>query len=125
MESYAEGFRQRAELTRQDRRSRAQAVMAALPRLKEVFQGHPEVASAYLFGSVIEGELGKSSDVDVAVSGRLGGEFFALWRELDEICPVRVDLVALEDTSATLQSLVRERGRLVHERRPSSENPDR
>lgn len=99
--------------------------MEAVPDMKRVLSRYPEVERAYLFGSVLEGELTKRSDVDIAVSGSLAGRFFVLWRDLDEVTPAPVDLAALDDKSPTFQRHVQQLGKLIYERCGYTESSDR
>ena len=125
LQSYARGFRQRSEAVDRERRDRANAVMEAVPDMERVLSRYPEVERAYLFGSVVEGKLTRRSDVDLAVRGSLAGRFFDLWRELDEVTPTPVDLVALDDQSPTFQSHVQQFGKLIYERCRHPESSDR
>ncbi len=86
-----------------------------------MFPRFAAVRRAYLLGSVTyPGQMGPTSDVDVAVEGALNPEeYFALWRALEEECGETVDLVELIGDSP-FASRVRESGEVIYER----QNPD-
>lgn len=109
---------------RQERqlRAREQRRQAALRALRiaacSILPRFPIVRRAYLFGSVLRpGALRSTSDIDVAIEGRLDAqEYFALWRELERAAPDwLIDLVEL-DRDLRFAALVRERGELIYGR---------
>lgn len=61
----------------------------------EVFEKHPAIRCAYLFGSYARGEATKDSDVDLLVVLRnsMGMEFFGIIEELEEKLNKKVDLL--------------------------------
>jgi predicted nucleotidyltransferase len=76
----------------------------------------PDVQRAFLFGSVLHpGGLRSTSDIDVAVEGKLDAqEYFTLWRELERAAPGwLIDLVEL-GRNLRFAALVRERGELIY-----------
>ncbi|MCX7856235.1 MAG: nucleotidyltransferase domain-containing protein [Anaerolineae bacterium] len=103
---------------REKRRQKAlRALRDAAPR---VFARFPTVRWAYLFGSVTRlGAMGRESDVDVAVEGRLSAEeYFALWRALEEASGESIDLVELTD-DISFGRRVWESGEVLYEQRDS------
>ncbi|MBC7225959.1 MAG: nucleotidyltransferase domain-containing protein [Thermoflexales bacterium] len=119
-----ENLRRRREAEYRAREERRQQALrdAAL----RVFPRFPAVRRAHLFGSVTRpGEMGRRSDVDVAVEGKLSAEdYFALWRALEEATGQPVDLVELTD-DVPFARRVRESGEVVYERRtPDAEGRD-
>ncbi len=116
-----EHLRRREEAARRDREERRlKALWALRDAAPRVFPQFPAVRRAYLFGSVTRpGEMGRRSDVDVAVEGKLGAEdYFALWRALEEASGEPIDLVELTD-DLPFASRVRESGEVIYERRNS------
>lgn len=116
-----EHLRQRREAAFQAREARRQAALKALrDAAPRVFPQFPTVYRAYLFGSVTRpGDMGRRSDVDVAVEGKLSAEdYFALWRALEEASGEPIDLVELTD-DLPFASRVRESGEVIYERRNS------
>lgn len=87
------------------------AIQAVLPR-------YPNVQRVYLFGSVIrKGAFRPNSDVDVAIEGTNAEQYFALWRDLEEVAPDWIiDLREINEPSYFAQ-IVRQRGELVYERK--------
>jgi predicted nucleotidyltransferase len=69
--------------------------------------------------------MGRRSDVDVAVEGKLGAEdYFALWRALEEASGETIDLVELTDDLPFARP-IRESGEVLYERRnPDAEGKD-
>ena len=61
-----------------------------------IFQRHPEISEVRLFGSRAKGTHSATSDIDLAVDGRLSAlQAEALAAELDELpLPYRFDVVA-------------------------------
>jgi predicted nucleotidyltransferase len=118
-----EHLRVRQEREYQAREQRRQAALKALRiAAHSVLPRFPSVRRAYLFGSVLRpGALRSTSDIDVAIEGRLNAEeYFALWRELEQAAPGwLIDLVEL-DRDLRFATTVRERGELVY----GHPNPD-
>jgi predicted nucleotidyltransferase len=76
----------------------------------------PDVQRVFLFGSVLHpGRLRSTSDVDVAIEGKLDAqEYFTLWRELERAAPGwLIDLVEL-GRDLHFAALARERGELIY-----------
>lgn len=121
-----EHLRRRREAAFRAREARRQAALQALRNAADrVFPRFPAVRRAYLFGSVTRpGEMGRRSDVDVAVEGKLSAEdYFALWRALEEASGESVDLVELTD-DLPFARRVRESGEVIYERNPNPEGRD-
>jgi len=107
----------RQEREHQAREQRRQAAIEALRAAAHFVLPHfPGVRRAFLFGSVLHpGGLRSTSDVDVAIEGKLEAqEYFALWRELEQAAPGwLIDLVEL-GRDLRFAALVRERGELIY-----------
>ena len=110
-------LRARHEREHQAREQRRQAALEALRiAARSVLPRFPDVQRAFLFGSVLRpGGLRSTSDVDVAVEGKLDAkEYFALWRELEQAAPGwLIDLVEL-GRDLRFAARVRERGELIY-----------
>ncbi len=110
-------LRARQEREHQAREQRRQAAIEALrTAAHSVLPRFPGVRRAFLFGSVLRpGGLRSTSDVDVAIEGKLKAqEYFALWRELERAAPDwLIDLVEL-GRDLRFAALVRERGELIY-----------
>lgn len=122
-----EHLRRRRESAFRAREGWRQAVLRALRKAApQLFPRFPTVRRVYLFGSVTRpGEMGRRSDVDVAVEGKLGAEdYFALWRALEEASGETIDLVELTDDLPFARP-IRESGEVLYERRnPDAEGKD-
>jgi predicted nucleotidyltransferase len=84
---------------------------------KAVFSRFPRIQRAYVFGSVLRpGALRLTSDIDIAIAGRLTAEdYFALWRALERVVGYRtIDLVDL-DQDVHFVDRVRNQGMLIYE----------
>jgi predicted nucleotidyltransferase len=94
--------------------------------IADVLSAHPEVAAAYVFGSVVAGTARPESDVDIAVlfatppPHTLDSARFALAGELEAALGAPVDLVVLNDAPVDLSIRVLRQGRLVVDRNPSA-----
>lgn len=103
------------------------ASMADLPPLHALFAAHPEIAVAYVFGSVARGEARPGSDLDVGVVYR---RFDRSGAQHTRIAPVLahtlgrelgiedVDVVELEAQGPVFCHHVLLEGRLVYEADP-------
>ena len=60
-----------------------------------IFERHPQIKCAYLFGSYARGEATEESDVDILVTidGVMGMELYGVANELEEKLHKKVDLV--------------------------------
>ena len=112
----------RQEREYQAREKRRQAALEAVRgALCTVLPRFPGVRRAYLFGSVLRpGGMRPTSDVDVAIEGRLGAEdYFALWRELERAAAGwLIEVVELE-RDLRFTDRVREEGAIIYERSDS------
>lgn len=100
-----------------DREQQRQALLQALRAAAHAtFSRFPGVQRAYLFGTIVRpGALRTTSDVDVAIEGRLSAEdYFTLWRELERVAEYRpIDLVEL-DQSPHFADRIREHGMVIY-----------
>ncbi|NOY08390.1 MAG: nucleotidyltransferase domain-containing protein [Spirochaetes bacterium] len=89
-----------------------------IDKLKYYFSIRKEVAFAFLFGSVVKGNAGLDSDLDIAVYFYPHKEGFdieedvsfreedEIWRNLEQIVGEEVDLVVLNRSAATIAAAV-------------------
>ncbi len=112
-------LRARQERQRQVWEHRRQAVLQALLAASQaIVPRFPNVHRVYLFGTVLRpGAFRSTSDVDVAVEGKLRAEdYFALWRALERAARGwPIDLVELE-RDVRFADRIRERGMVIYER---------
>lgn len=101
---------------------------AVEPALREFFAGReraPEIATAWLFGSVARGTAGPASDVDVAVLYEEGpppgfdGLGLGLEGDLERVLRRPVQLAVLDRAPVDLVHRVLRDGRLLADRNPS------
>jgi len=71
-------------------------VLRELRRLQGELKTRYPIRSMALFGSVVRGDFGEGSDVDILVEfdGRVGSRFIDLAEELEAILQRKVDLVS-------------------------------
>lgn len=94
---------------------------APLDRLRDLLDGHPEVLTAYLFGSMATGAP-DPGDADLAVVLAPGTTFRAaleLQSELEAATGVDVDLHDFERLPVDLQFRVIQEGRVLLDRDPA------
>ena len=95
-----------------------------IQRLRKLLDRQPDIACAYLFGSVARGEASSTSDVDLAVlSGQptantLRGPLARLRLDLEDALGRSVDIVALETAPPDLIHRVLRDGVLLVDRSP-------
>jgi predicted nucleotidyltransferase len=113
---YAAGFRQRQERLWAEREEGRQAIRSALiPTLRAIGERNSAtVGRLILFGSVIvPGRLSAHSDIDVAVEWRQRGDYWGLWREIEEAIARDVDFREL--SGDPFSERVRAHGMVVFE----------
>ena len=107
------------ERTYQARERRREALLQALRAAAySILPRFPGVRRAYLFGSVVRpGAMRSTSDIDIAIEGRLSAEeYFSLWRQLEHaVGGWPIELVEL-DKDLHFATRVLERGELIYER---------
>lgn len=71
------------------------------------------VREVYVFGSVVlpDKPFTEHSDIDIAVSGLSGADFFKAWRDLESVGSFRVDLHELENCSEGFRQIIQSYGR--------------
>jgi predicted nucleotidyltransferase len=101
--------------------TREQQRLAVLQGLRDaaqaVFSRFPHIQRADLFGSVLRpGALRVTSDIDIAVEGRLTAEdYFALWRAWEGVVGYRsIDLLEL-GRDIHFADRIRDQGLLIYE----------
>lgn len=93
---------------------RAAEARRRLPRVVDLLVRELGATRVVLFGSLLDGTLAESSDVDLAVEGLDRARYWeALWRCSDALGRA-VDLVPLEDARPSLRERVRDEGEVLH-----------
>lgn len=93
-------------------------------RVRAFFDAEPAAVAVYLFGSTARGDVGPTSDVDVAVlfdappASTLMGPGLSLAGRLEQLLGTRVDLIVLNKASADLVHRVLRDGDLLVDRDP-------
>lgn len=108
--------RQQHHQQAQERRRQA-ALQAVCAAAQAVLPRFPAIHRAYLFGSVLRpGALRATSDMDVAVAGKLSAaDYFALWRALEQaVGRWPIDLVEL-DGAGPFAHRIRAEGMVIYE----------
>jgi predicted nucleotidyltransferase len=84
-----------------------------LPRLAEA---HPSITRVTVFGSLVQGRFGPSSDVDMLVEGLNTEEYWEVRREVVAFAEREVDLYMETDDSDILDE-IRRQGLVLYERK--------
>ncbi len=114
VEPYLENMRRSADRARAMEVAAALAARARLPALVRLLVDELGVSRVILFGSLLEGRLHKRSDIDLAVEGLSPERYWeALWR-CAEAADRHVDLIPIEETSASLRQHLLEHGEVLH-----------
>jgi len=105
-----------------DKVGQAQLPMLRQNDLLAFLSTQPDVAAAYLFGSLAEGRAAPRSDVDIAIllggdpdSDRIWERRLALWDALERFTDCKLDLIILNQSPPLLQNEVLQHGRLLYE----------
>jgi predicted nucleotidyltransferase len=88
-----------------------------IKNLKKYFEDRNEVRLAYLFGSVLTGQMHEESDVDIAVLFAEKPDLRNLSEiinDLEEILHQKVDLGVLNDSSPIFRMQVITKGKLIY-----------
>lgn len=81
---------------------------------------YPEIKRIFLFGSILKkAKFFSNSDVDFAVEGLKGENYFALFSDLEDLCRREIQLIELENCRETLKKHIIEKGEVIYERRYS------
>lgn len=116
MTVYKEGFRRRqARLWAERERLRQETLAAVMPKLHAIGQRHAaEISRIFILGSLVSpGRFTRDSDIDVAVEWREKGNYFDLWREIEEALGREIDLRELDNDAFSQR--VRAQGLVVYE----------
>lgn len=93
---------------------RAAEARRRLPQVVEILVHGLGARRVVLFGSLLDGALAESSDVDLAVEGMDRARYWeALWRCSDALGRP-VDLVPIEDARPSLLKRVQDEGEVLH-----------
>lgn len=109
---FSKFIRKRAEIE-SARRSSAQKKQEIVAGLGQVFEKY-KIRKAFLFGSVLRGSTHSSSDIDLYVEEVSAGDYWTLWRELEEAAQHSIDLYCQLDDPAFVKK-IKNRGRLIYE----------
>lgn len=87
-------------------------LIQALQKIAAVIKQDFGASRVILFGSVVHQQwFSDTSDIDIAIEGLSGHDFFSAWRLLEAACPNRVvDLVDLDIVSPTFYQTVEQTG---------------
>lgn len=115
MTVYKESFRRRqARLLAERERLCQETLAAVMPKLRAIGQRHAaEISRLFVFGSLLHPErFTRNSDIDVAVEWRRKGDYFDLWREMQEALGCEIDFRGLGDDAFSQR--VRAQGLVVY-----------
>ena len=107
----------RAERERAEREARrAAAERAVAEAVRRAVADFPAVRRVYLFGSVTrENAFRADSDVDVAIEGLGGADYFPVWKAIEDAAPEWVIDVRDITQPSDFADRIRERGKLIYE----------
>jgi len=92
------------------------ALLSAIGRwAAEVHRRYPDIR-IFLFGSLVKAELWRASesDIDLAVAGLRGADYWQIWKLAEEMLPeAKVDLVDLEMATPALHRAIMNTGVLL------------
>jgi predicted nucleotidyltransferase len=101
---------------------------ARFEKLKDIFSDYPYIASAYLFGSHVSGEISPESDVDIAIllkktapRGRelIHAEDYLAYKIAKRLEVIEVDLIDINNKGSLFQHNVLRTGILIYDGDPA------
>jgi predicted nucleotidyltransferase len=109
---FSKFIRKRTEMERARRAEalKKQGIVASLDQVLEKYK----IRKAFLFGSVLRGSTHLSSDIDLYVEEVSAGDYWTLWRELEEAAQLSIDLYCQLDDPVFVKK-IKKRGRLIYE----------
>ena len=109
--AYLPYIRRRRRLEQERMLARHERAQSAARMIADLLRRDFGAQEVIAFGSLVHAHrFGERSDIDLAVSGIAPRDFFRAWHAAGEGCPFEVDLVDIDDCSATLRSLIAEEG---------------
>lgn len=115
IEEYRRNFILRLKREEEENKESQKEALHDVEKIKRYLVGEAGVKEIYLFGSIVEGNFRKNSDLDVAISGFDERKFFSIWSRLDEFTDFNVDLVDLDERDDFFRRQIRERGKKIYE----------
>lgn len=110
-------FLEREKAAYDRRESIRKEVLESLCGMKNIF-GKYNINRAYLYGSMVSGNIRYDSDVDIAIEGNVGfKQILSLYSELSKMLDRNVDVRMLNELS--FAEAIKEKGILVYERKTS------
>jgi len=92
-------------------RLRQEEAWAVARQIAALLRADFTASQVIAFGSLVyPGRFDDRSDIDLAVSGILAGDFFRAWAAAGAACPFDLDLVDLGDCSPALQKIIVQEG---------------
>lgn len=88
----------------------------SLQDIVSVLRNKPTVTKAVIFGSLVNGTFTKGSDIDIAVEGIPPGDFFSIWREIEEKIGLEIDLIDLDPDNIPIYNVIRRTGKVIYEK---------
>ena len=113
LEPYLQTLRGRDRALEAERARRGAEVHARLPEVVRILVEEFGVKRVVLFGSLRSGSLHERSDLDLAVAGLNGGDYFRALDRVARAAGIDVDLVPFEEASASLRARIDSEGELL------------
>lgn len=109
-------FERTARAWQQEARRRRRRCLAAARKIAMLLSMKFNARRVVLFGSMHTGRhLHDRSDLDMMVEGIAPDRFFRAYAEAADLSPVKLDLLAWEDSSAALRERVMKEGKIILE----------
>ena len=89
---------------------RAERIWATVAAAAELLRGRYGATRVAVFGSLVSGDVGPDSDLDLAVEGVTPETYFEALADVMDIAQAGVDLVRLETAAPSLIARIEETG---------------
>ena len=114
--SYIDACKERFKSQKEVRKNLQKNALSEARRLARILFEQYKVTKVYLFGSLSrEGLSGTIPDIDLAVDGLDGRQYWKAFCALTNATTFHVDLVCLEDCSERLKNTIISEGLLLYE----------
>ena len=114
--SYIDAWKERFKYQKAEREKSQENALSEARRLAGILFEQYKVKRVYLFGSLTrEGLSCTIPDIDIAVDGLEGRQYWKAFCTLTDATTFHVDLVCLEDCSERLKNTINREGILLYE----------
>ena len=103
-------------------RQLAEKARSSLDKIAEVLIEEFNANKIVLFGSLVKGDFGEGSDIDLAVAGTRRYDYFTALAAVNELTEFWIDLKPIEDLEPSFLDKVLTTGEVLYERNIALEN---